>query len=601
MKKIALLVCVILAMVASLVFADGYIPGTSPGRFERLTETNSSAHRVTDATPRWAITFDDGRDGQWDDGLVKHFLRQGIPITLAINRDLVNGVGRLTWNQIRRLQTFAAEQGTPLEIANHSANNWGTHVPSEMTWTDIVDELDNSTFTDSLGVTPTYYATPGAQLAWQRRHINMIRGVLDSLGYKYAELAFSEADTTGLLQWQQRLPNIDGNANPAHGPRNWAWPGMVNDPLYLPATSTFDLGVHVTEVTSGTSGGTEWLIRDQTGGDPDASWEKPIWYAFSAAIGHGASMRFSLHDSVDTDASNIDIGNGSEAKPGHFNFYHLAWVCKQLQDAGIVQFTTASGWAEHILSEYAPGTDLIGNLDMSIAQFAVGDTAGVQYAWMDGMGSIGYGSGSWGVTASYWTHRTYDGFTGARFDVNNDAPGVVDGLAIEGPFGRDGGATMNASMNRFRIVRSMLPPGRYRLSASLNEYRAYAREFQVAVAGTYTRPFCGDAANSDLVTVYGDTLFVTYWTDATKIITGNANQDNTFKDYYFDFEVRPPTLDPGWDSTTATWSTYKETEKTNGCDPLWSDKWWGGVSVEFSRESPDYTLAMPRLVYLGDR
>lgn len=136
----------------SIIKTDGHFAEARSGTQFPLVTRNELGNALS-GRPLVTLRFDDGGESQYDNlfPLVKQYR---IPVTLYINTDTIDGVGKLTTAQIQ-------------EMENSGLVEIGTHSDTHVSWTGLTDaqiatEITNtaSWFDTNLGHQPTAFVFP---------------------------------------------------------------------------------------------------------------------------------------------------------------------------------------------------------------------------------------------------------------------------------------------------------------------------------------------------------------------------------------------------------------------------------------------------------
>lgn len=473
---------------------------------------------VTDPTPRICIRYDDGSLDQLED--VPKFLERGIPVSLALNwgtlRDeggrfgpVIGPTTRLTKQQIRHLQSVARDNGTELELCQHSNFNWSkffdgsNHNFGSYTWDEIVPEVDPSEMEDYFGQKVKVYVQPGDPEPndFVRSIRELVIEALREVGIDYAigleprvqAEDFGDPDTFRGAPvhgyWNsQTLVDLGLNQPTLIQAR----PGFIPfctapDPYRIPGQWTADLSGLV--ITRGTrtagapgpdpkSGAPGWILGENNNGagvegNPKTDAEKEIRWLIYQALGFGQNIGIALHGMGRTDASDIALSTGTGPLPGHFSAQHLADLIARLAAAGHLIPTTASGLCRVAYADWAENVDVFGNPSMAVPQQDIDDLGdGVpEYAAPRGVCAILLnGRNEWSEHASIFA----DCEEGADYKFGPLDMRDVVGAAVAGPRGAPGGMILSANSDGNYTSAAMgrldLPPGMYELSFIAHDY-----------------------------------------------------------------------------------------------------------------------------------
>ncbi len=514
--------------------------------FSRHIRDLTDARPTVDSAIPWvAVRFDDNRDGAYDNGEIAGFLRLGIPVTLAINADQMGTAGNSTWGEIRDLIALSHQfEGAEIEIAQHGNTNLAEGL--ETTYKELIDNLTTGTRTNAtesneiereLGghMVPRVYVQPGdpAPKTFAMRNRGVMASVLDSLNFEFALMTHSAADSTGMVFNHPHALATDQLTTP-----NQIWgfrPGDVHDPYFMPEAFTVDLGNRVVERSG--SEWTErygittssWLLKDKSGvgGSPDLDGETTWQNLLYSRLGSNLGFVVAMHDSAATDAETPTGLTGVSV--GHFSPAHIAGTLKRLEERGHIKLVTLSDWCRWVTSGgYRPGTDLIANPGMLMPQFDIGDTSGVEYNYIRGLGSLGFAANAHSGLSSGGTLATLKIGTNAKYirtgdtGANSTHPAERVGASVTGYAGRPGGLLMaSTGISQLTVGIGQLAPGRYRFSIMTSaENDLTIKELHLSVA---SKAFQAELSwENGGASVYTDTLVTYTFRDIDRVITENA-------------------------------------------------------------------------------
>lgn len=471
----------------------------------------------TSAIPKWYVRFDDGRNAPYITNQIQAFLRRGIPVTLALNmgsidencdRNTTPG-DRLCWEYIRRLQRLALNNGTKLEIANHSRLNFST-LTAQWTEGDLRYELDGDIFARRLGewARPKVYIQPGgAEASWPMGHWDLVEEILRERGYIGAWVpgpatgdslrwnGFHPTNPADIYQRPNGSKPIKRLANDSGSWKIGVRPGPHNDPFFMSSGSTLDLGNYVVERhLNSPSRSNTWYVgaHPTLTGVASADYLKTWGAVYSGTLASNLWMSLVLHDSVHSNTETIDFKASSVQSSGHFSPDHVAWTLAELQRKGHVKLVTATEWFEGIDEYYAPGTDLIGNPELRIPQFDIGDTIGMHFPVPRGLGTRGFANDDI-VNARFAFYVPFGGTKGKVDSTGLAALGRDHfykrmGPGVAGPLGSRGGVDVgwdgsSDAMGLQIFSMGHLAPGRYRYTFWVKPKATGATDVRISNVG----------------------------------------------------------------------------------------------------------------------
>lgn len=539
----------------------------------------SMDNKVTDnAVPMFAVRIDDNTNDlvcldpgvattpadQGFYGLYWEFLKKGIPISLAINYENLGTAGFATEADIVRIIAEFDSAGVPIEIVQHGNSNFESG-KEDWTYSDLQDELDPDDLETAFGRQVTAFAQPGQAdaLRFCRRNVHAIERVLRDSGIEYWDGAYgASADSTENVSGLWAAHNIiDGVTNPGKSTftDRGLRPGSEYHQYRLPSAQTADLNNFyferdASETSINTSDFT--ILADGDGTPADADWGLTIQYYLSGLIADRQGCVFAMHDSLQSDATYA----------GKFSPVHFAWMLSELEDAGFIRLGTVSEVYDWATSRWAKGTNLIPTSDLGSPMYVIGDTSGVEYPWIPGLGAKGAQGGSWVSTA--FPIPPPNGTNGKPARTTNYPTDVI-GPSVTGYRGTTGGFQMNSTGNRIYMMIYGLPMGYYRLSWTTSGANVDIRGIELGMAGKYTRPGSGFVRGFP---TFGDTLITIYDHDGGD--GGSVSSDNSTKwmsmNYLFQFSTAMAEERLSWTA---------EAEVTNSREPYWLG-WVGGIYVE---------------------
>lgn len=556
------------ALVAALMGTNfaGINPGASEGSIDATLGTGFVAgNRVTDnPIPIIAVRFDDGRDDLVDDGngtgMYKPFLDLGIPVSLALSYDQLGTAGKATVAQVQTILDEFDAAGVDVEIVHHFDN--GLTGAASMTWAELLDECNPSELVSAFGRPVNAAAFPGSPetILFVRRQFAALREALEAGGIEYMDAAYggptASTDSIPHTGWHYR--DATNVTTPDLGADRALYPGVTDDPYQLPVVQTIDLGNFWVERDLSEEWGNDryddWTILADGSGDPVADWEKSFARLYSLYIGNGWGGVWAMHDSAGAADPNYTYD-------GEFSPHKVAWVLDQLRDAGYIRLGTVSEAYEWALSRWAPGTELVMD-KLDFPMFDIGDSSGVEVAWLPGWGTPGSGGPNWAAGVGGGVGNWSAGIN-AKYDrTGNFPPDLVNTGTLTGYRGKAGAfrheTTNNA--NRMIVQRGNLPPGRYEFHyAKSGNALTQIRDYKFVLAGKAAR--VGAAMTAGWV--FSDTLLVLRNNTADQSITNNTIPHTV---------VIPFAVDPaagmrlsGWESATdLTYGHYINTARWEG-------------------------------------
>jgi hypothetical protein len=357
------------------------------------------------------------------------------------------GPGEVTSTRLRRDQLLRMKQeweadGLGFEIVSHTRNNW-TATPDTQTMADIDEQLRKDDIEALLGTEVRCFLQPGdaTQLAWARKHRDLISNRLNAAGYHYA-VGLSEDDgDLGGGQFSIATPQSVANMKigVAAGGEMFkrstgARPGLCQDPFALQGGYTIDLGSVVVsrgvkKVGGGEpdpdpiSGSRGWILgENNTGagadGDFAADWDKTWAFRYSSFLGFGLSFQVALHGENRTNETALTLTtSGNKVYPRHMDYNHVFATLRKLEDAGLIVLCTFYEWCQYLYSEPAPGFDYAFPGDYTIPHVAIGDLSQGHIVWPQG------------ITAGCGGYNTFDNGGWAPLPADGDGDQLFDDVA----------------------------------------------------------------------------------------------------------------------------------------------------------------------------
>lgn len=394
-------------------------------RLQRGVQPNQLQRTVTtDALPRFALRFDDGRAAQYE-WIRRAVLKYGLPVGLSLNitTTLTSTTGNfMTPAQIEKLLALRGPNGAKVTLLQHwndngtNVKNWPYGTPNSDVTEDYLRDtvFDTTPFVTNFGVRPKVMVIPGddngSRHDFYLRYWPFITRILNENGIEYVQTGSrggAEGDPAPPRAVASNGTTVPVDGNPNANNRlvdEWYRPGMNPSPWWL-ATQTVDLGNNVVErpkasqwqtaissghikdmreapLPLGNSPSDGWTYEgnglDHTN---DAVWTRTFRADLYRALAGNYGFIVVLHEEDGTwkaGADDADIFGGlSEAEEiGSMHFDTIFWLLARLQLAGHLKVVTNEEWGQWATSDWAPGTDLIGNPQCLIPQVDIGDTIG---------------------------------------------------------------------------------------------------------------------------------------------------------------------------------------------------------------------------------
>lgn len=508
-----------------------------------LGESFTYNTRVTkDITPIIAVTIDDGRDDlvslcpetetncvgtntpgvQGYRGMYWPFLKQGVPVTLAIHYNLLGSPGRATVADIQRIIAEFDSAGVAIEIAQHGNSNWVD--ATNMTYAELSAEIDPTILETTFGKEVSTLLIAGNASDFYRKNYWAIKSIAESHGIKYINGAYDGVNKTMRnVGWAYSSAFADGNPSTLGDVAERAiYPGVSNDPYFMPPVATIDIGNYWSErdpATQWTGHYDSWTITSDAGISAGANWGKTTTWLLNVLIANQWGFAMALHDSLSslTDPTYID-GTGYGSYDGQWSPHHLAWQLGEYARAGHIRVGTCAELYEWGSSQIAPNTNLIPD-QWNLPAFEIGDDVGVEVAWLPGFGSIAAGAAWSGVI---WTGAWTDGVNTTTAKFGTDYPPNFTGEGLSAGYRGDpsgGFLAIQTLADNIRLARTNLPLGKYRIEWATNCDYMINRKFDLALAGSVAYY---NQANPEGSYAYGDTLFVAK-ADGAKFLVNDSN------------------------------------------------------------------------------
>ena len=577
-------------LFAAVVAAGGYVPGFNDASVDSVMGEGfvESNRLVNDPTPWFAVRLDDGRQEQFDYthdggstaiGVAYAFLAYEVPISLSLNYNSLDAGGKLTTAEVQQIISDFNAAGVGIEIVQHTDDNYASG--DATTYEQLVDAIDPSELEAAFGMDVVTYAQPGDALDFMYENRASIMRIADSVGIKWADIGYGGQDYNPHANWGSHV-SYDAQSNPPTGIgySGALWPGVSENPLWMPPAATWDLGNKVVERPAVASGPYQYdgytILADRTGNDPVNDWAKTVRSELMAKIANNWGQVIALHDSV----------AGAVDHVGEFSPLHLAKTLDALRDEGMLNLGTCSQVYEWANSRYAPGTDLVGNFNSTNPQFAIADTIGIEYGWIKGWGS------PWSASATWVDiHGGLDIPNGINAKSTRGVgwPGDVTGAAVTGGFrGRPGGAKMTTEGNNLRFYRNQLPEGYYEFRLYNSHDQIQAKEMGTALVGKYAKTIHG---MTNPAKAFGDTMMAMWFYDSNVTLQSGSPGDNTFT-FRFKIDGRE-----GVERIGDAGGQYpSQSMQSAYADPLWV-RWFGGFWFDAGRLI-DQVINI-ELIYLG--
>lgn len=561
--------CLLLAFVVVLSTGGGWEKHYTDTNIQRGAVATTDAHKTTtDVIPKYAFRIDDGSNWGWHKGTIMSCLRDGnevflgiiVKSTTAASVGLADpvagkaaGTDVLTWAQIRALADSAEAYGTTLSLGHHTYSTFNSSTPWTQTYAELMVEVERDSIYVHTGIMPTVFVFPGNAGAntWNGERMGWWRTVLLAEGYEYALMQEGERSYEGqipqVLTAYAVTTGVDGPGKKPGSFRGYEKFFLDNGGPSVPTT--------LIERAAGSM-----TLADLSGDVSDGGHAKVFQYHLYAAIADNAGFIIGWHDLEDsTDSVVMDLGGATFAPPievpGHFSPFYISALMKQLEDAGHLEVVSVEEYCDWVTSEFAPNTDLIQNTDCYMPQWdpAVCDTAGVQFAWVRGFGSAGFGLPDWNDLTFHYFHGAANIYkilsaTDGTFDRTGRHPYKLNGFgAGDSTFvGFKGSGKMvvpqAGSQGKVGMVFGALQPGGYELTMQVwveGDDRIYVVFPNLTMTMKY---FDAMASLEDSTThaAYGDTTMSYYVGLNNDFSPGTVFPQEQWQSLTFRFDVPEP-------------------------------------------------------------